>query len=129
MPQVAQNRDVAKTLTHPIRVEDSQNPTANTNTMGNIEKKIVMPTITIGNEAKSDMTEVRIGKIATKETIDAQRKLNMAAKKERKSWANLFTGNRFAAKGMDLEYIAPLIQDGVKVVQLQKEEVEAENDK
>lgn len=29
----------------------------------------------------------------------------------------------------DGEYIAPLIQDGVKVVQLQKEEVEVENDK
>lgn len=79
MPQVVQNRDVAKTLTPPIRVEDSQNPPANT--VGNVEKKIVTPTIAIRDETKSDMIEVRIEKIATKEPVGAQRKLNMAAEK------------------------------------------------
>lgn len=36
---------------------------------------------------------------------------------------NLFAGNRLAERGMDLVYIPLLIQNGVKKVQLQQEEM------
>ncbi|XP_009774607.1 uncharacterized protein [Nicotiana sylvestris] len=48
---------------------------------------------------------------------------------EGKSWANLVTGNTFAARGMGLSFVAPVIQNGEKIVELQKEEIEKEAEK
>lgn len=60
----------------------------------------------------------------------AQRQLDLVqASNEGKSWANLFTGNTLASKGMKLQFIAPIIKDGVKTVQLDKVEVERETEK
>lgn len=39
------------------------------------------------------------------------------------SWANVVAGNKLAAKGMNLEYIAPIIQEGKKIVQLEQEDI------
>lgn len=41
------------------------------------------------------------------------------------NWANLFTTNKFAAKGMELEYVAPMIVEGEVVAQLQQEDIQA----
>ncbi|XP_075083460.1 uncharacterized protein LOC142167200 [Nicotiana tabacum] len=49
--------------------------------------------------------------------------------KENKNWANLFEGNIMDAKGMNLTFIAPQIRNGVKIVQLEKEEVDRETEK
>lgn len=40
------------------------------------------------------------------------------------SWANVVACNKLAAKGMNLEYITPIIQEGKKVVQLEKEDID-----
>lgn len=45
------------------------------------------------------------------------------------SWANVVVGNKFASRGMNLQYITPMIQDGEKIVQLDLEDVEQENEK
>ncbi|KAH0644840.1 hypothetical protein KY284_032724 [Solanum tuberosum] len=39
------------------------------------------------------------------------------------SWANLFATNRLAARGMNLNYIAPIIVEGEKVVEILPEDV------
>ncbi|XP_009767593.1 uncharacterized protein [Nicotiana sylvestris] len=46
-----------------------------------------------------------------------------------KSWANLVVGNTFAARGMRLSFVAPVIQNGEKIVELQNEEIEKEAEK
>lgn len=40
------------------------------------------------------------------------------AKQDYKSWSNLFTENKLAERGMELNYIAPIIMAGEKVAQL-----------
>lgn len=44
-------------------------------------------------------------------------------------WANLVAGNTFVARGMGLTYVAPMIQNGEKIVELQQAEVEKETEK
>ncbi|KAJ8573557.1 hypothetical protein K7X08_010068 [Anisodus acutangulus] len=48
--------------------------------------------------------------------------------KEVKNWANLFTGNKLASKGVNLQFIAHIITDGVKVAQLEKLEIVKETE-
>ncbi|KAL3330500.1 hypothetical protein AABB24_034364 [Solanum stoloniferum] len=45
----------------------------------------------------------------------------------KRDWVGLFYATKSAAKGMNLSYIPPLIQEGEVVVQLTKEDVEEEN--
>ncbi|OIT02114.1 hypothetical protein A4A49_52184 [Nicotiana attenuata] len=45
---------------------------------------------------------------------------------EKKTWVNLFTGNRLAPKGINMQLIAPVIKNGVKMVQFDKAEIEKE---
>ncbi|KAH0652021.1 hypothetical protein KY290_032498 [Solanum tuberosum] len=54
-------------------------------------------------------------------------KLSMPEKTPEKPWANLFATNRMAARGMHLTYIAPIIVDGEKIVEILAEDV-AEDD-
>ncbi|KAJ8539483.1 hypothetical protein K7X08_013735 [Anisodus acutangulus] len=42
--------------------------------------------------------------------------------------AKLFTGNIMASKGMSLQFIVPVIKNGVKVAQLEKLEIEKETE-
>ncbi|KAH0685684.1 hypothetical protein KY290_017201 [Solanum tuberosum] len=58
---------------------------------------------------------------------NAQRKLNHPEVIPEKPWANLFSTNRLAARGMNLNYIAPIIVEGEKVVEIMPEDV-AEDD-
>ncbi|XP_019260265.1 PREDICTED: uncharacterized protein LOC109238288 [Nicotiana attenuata] len=51
------------------------------------------------------------------------------ADKGQKQWANLFVGSSYAAKGMDLSFIAPIIKNGEVTVELCKEEIEEETQK
>lgn len=46
-----------------------------------------------------------------------------------KSWANLFATNRLATRGMDLIYIAPIIVEGEKVVEIRTEDIVEEDTK
>lgn len=43
-----------------------------------------------------------------------------------KNWTTLFIGTKLAAKGLNLNYIAPVVKDGIKLVQLEKVEVDRE---
>ncbi|XP_019235628.1 PREDICTED: uncharacterized protein LOC109215961 [Nicotiana attenuata] len=43
---------------------------------------------------------------------------------EQREWEMLFNRNKMAARGMNLSYIALIIQDGVKIVELNKEKIE-----
>lgn len=45
---------------------------------------------------------------------------------EKPKWANLFKGNRLAAQGMTLQYVAPIVRDGETLVELCKTEVDME---
>lgn len=46
-----------------------------------------------------------------------------------RNWANLFSSNRLASRGMNLKYVAPMIQDGENIAQLRKEDVDKETEK
>ncbi|KAJ8557979.1 hypothetical protein K7X08_004745 [Anisodus acutangulus] len=59
----------------------------------------------------------------------AQHPSNKKRMEEAPKWANLFNENKFDSRGMELAYIAPTIIEGRFVVQLQKEELDKENDK
>ncbi|MCE5167323.1 hypothetical protein HAX54_048240, partial [Datura stramonium] len=48
---------------------------------------------------------------------------------ESTSWSSLFTGNRLQNRGMNLSYVAPVVQEGKKVVQLQALEVYKKTEK
>ncbi|KAK6789480.1 hypothetical protein RDI58_013280 [Solanum bulbocastanum] len=43
-----------------------------------------------------------------------------------KPWISLFEGNTMASKGMDLQFIPPVVKDGVKIGKLNEEEVAKE---
>ncbi|KAG5615152.1 hypothetical protein H5410_014976 [Solanum commersonii] len=63
-------------------------------------------------------------------TVEMERsaiKLSMPEKTPEKPWANQFATDRMAARGMNLTYIAPIIVDGEKVVEILAEDV-AEDD-
>ncbi|OIS97535.1 hypothetical protein A4A49_62431, partial [Nicotiana attenuata] len=49
---------------------------------------------------------------ATKEA--EQEKSKVVVGENQQKWSNLFRGNKMAARGMDLVFIPPTIQDGVK---------------
>lgn len=53
----------------------------------------------------------------------------MGAQNGPKSWVNIVGGNKLTARGMPLKYVAPIIKDGKKVVQLTKADVELETKK
>ncbi|KAK4727450.1 hypothetical protein R3W88_032367 [Solanum pinnatisectum] len=46
--------------------------------------------------------------------------------KSKGEWVNLFAGSKLAARGMNLQFIAPVVKGGEKIVELQKEEVDKE---
>ncbi|XP_075110496.1 uncharacterized protein LOC142181498 [Nicotiana tabacum] len=49
--------------------------------------------------------------------------------KDGKSWANLVARNTFAARGMGLSFVAPVIQNREKIIELQQDEIEKEIEK
>lgn len=51
-----------------------------------------------------------------------KKKLELSAE-PKKTWANFFETNRLPAKGMGLSYLAPIIRNGEKVVELNKDVV------
>lgn len=60
----------------------------------------------------------------------AQRRLDLEKPvADTKLWAGPLGANTYAAKGMTLNFIAQKIQDGVKIVELDRDEVEAESEK
>ncbi|KAH0659286.1 hypothetical protein KY290_028847 [Solanum tuberosum] len=59
----------------------------------------------------------------------AQRKLNLPDVSPEKPWVNLFSTNRLAERGMNLNYIALIIVEGEKVVEILLEDVAKEDKK
>ncbi|XP_019239041.1 PREDICTED: uncharacterized protein LOC109219080 [Nicotiana attenuata] len=49
--------------------------------------------------------------------------------KSNQSWANVVAGNKLAMKGMNLQFVAPVVQNGEKIAKLEVEDVEQENEK
>lgn len=52
-----------------------------------------------------------------------------AKRPENTTWANLVENNRFGLRGMNLSFVAPIIQNGETIVELAKNEVEKETEK
>lgn len=55
-------------------------------------------------------------------TGNVQRKLNLQEISPEEPWRNLFATNRMAARDMNLTYIAPIIVEGDKVVEILPED-------
>ncbi|KAK6782153.1 hypothetical protein RDI58_019949 [Solanum bulbocastanum] len=54
-------------------------------------------------------------------------KLNMPTKTVTENpWISLFEGNSMASKGMELQFITPVVKDGVKIGKLNEEKVAKE---
>ncbi|XP_060169363.1 uncharacterized protein LOC132600313 [Lycium barbarum] len=58
--------------------------------------------------------------------VEREEQMIPPALAEEKNWAKLFAGNTMASKGLNLQFIALIIRDGVKIAQLEKQEVEKE---
>lgn len=90
-----------------------------------------------GQLAKNTSSEI-LEKTTGKEKVSENRENSRGANRnlvmhyladKEKNWANIFSSNRLAAKGMSLKYVAPMIKEGEKIVQLRKEDVEKETEK
>ncbi|KAF3637456.1 putative protein DOWNSTREAM OF FLC-like [Capsicum annuum] len=55
-------------------------------------------------------------------TKTAQRKLDL--EEQPKKWTNFFDSNRLSANGVSLNYVAPVMKNGEKIIELNKEEIE-----
>ncbi|OIT34902.1 hypothetical protein A4A49_58201, partial [Nicotiana attenuata] len=87
-----------------------------------------MATVCSHKEKELNIMENKVVDSANREaTLKEQQLVNQKATKEadqekskavvgenQQKWSNLFTGNNMAARGMDLVFIPPTIQDGVK---------------
>lgn len=78
---------------------------------------------------KGNRVEEQKGKDHSTTSVLVQEVPKPESEKGEKKWANLFTSNKMAARGIDLVFIPPTIQDGISKVQLQQEEMEHENEK
>lgn len=89
----------------------------------------------IANMAKAlaeDDSLVNLGKVSgaapTSENTEAKKATEQTtAAKGIHTWASVVAGNKFASKGMNLNYVAPTIKDGQKVIQLELEDIEERN--
>ncbi|OIT00302.1 persulfide dioxygenase ethe1 -like, mitochondrial [Nicotiana attenuata] len=61
--------------------------------------------------------------------LGTQRDKSIANPTGMKEWKNLFVGNRMAARDMNLSFVALIVKDGEKIIELNKEEIEKENAK
>ncbi|KAG5599914.1 hypothetical protein H5410_031284 [Solanum commersonii] len=57
------------------------------------------------------------------------KKLEFSGEEVKKPWADLFATNRLATRGMNLNYIPPVIVDGEKVVEILPEDVAQDDEK
>lgn len=86
----------------------------------------IMATSNMGSNSNADLRceiqhDSKEAEASTRDT--AQRKLDMTPEPAKK-WANFFDTNRLSAKGMSLNYVAPIMKNGEKVIELNKEEVD-----
>ncbi|OIT07645.1 hypothetical protein A4A49_63301, partial [Nicotiana attenuata] len=90
-----------------------------------------VPLVTVAGSAakENQFSPSMLGASTSKQNEEKETKQEKNEGKLEKPWVNLFAGNRLAERGMDLVCNPPLIQDGVKKVQLQQEEMEEENEK
>ncbi|XP_070022733.1 uncharacterized protein [Nicotiana sylvestris] len=96
--------------------------------------------IRVANE-KTSLSEVKSNGTVHASSSKEQRAISMDNQKEAQgknsistvdkgqSWAGLLQENKLAAKGMNLNYIPPLMKDGEVVVQLMEEDIVEENEK
>ncbi|XP_059285740.1 uncharacterized protein LOC132039223 [Lycium ferocissimum] len=84
----------------------------------------------LGVLSQKDVILAPIKEIAEKSNNNTRTKVdNPMAAIGRRIWAALMDRNKLAAKGINLTYIPLVIQEGEVVVQLQEEDLEAENGK
>ncbi|XP_075081709.1 uncharacterized protein LOC107826912 [Nicotiana tabacum] len=62
-------------------------------------------------------------------TVENNKCAEPGKKRKTQTWANVVGRNKLAMKGMNLQFIAPIIQNGEKIVKLDLEDVEQENEK
>ncbi|KAK6780222.1 hypothetical protein RDI58_022406 [Solanum bulbocastanum] len=65
----------------------------------------------------------------TTPSISPQRKIELNGVAAAKPWANLFSTNRLATKGMNLKYTSPVIIDREKIVEILEEDVARDDEK
>ncbi|XP_019235091.1 PREDICTED: uncharacterized protein LOC109215473 [Nicotiana attenuata] len=51
---------------------------------------------------------------------------NKPAEEQKKEWVNLFAGNNLASRGMSLKFIAPIVKNGEKIIELDTNEIDRE---
>ncbi|KAF3633876.1 hypothetical protein FXO37_26810 [Capsicum annuum] len=61
--------------------------------------------------------------------VKVKRKLDLQQPQEGQQWKSLFTGAKLNARGIDLSYVALVVKDGAKLVQLVPSDVETKNAK
>ncbi|KAH0730226.1 hypothetical protein KY285_001164 [Solanum tuberosum] len=91
------------------------------------------PELAKKNGSGAGKTQTPVGTNGTvtqaKPSVTTQRKLELNEVTTMTPWANLFATNRLATKGMNLNYISPVIIDGEKVVKILEEDVARDNEK
>lgn len=55
--------------------------------------------------------------------LEAQRDKTTDNPTGMKEWKTIFAGNRMEARGMNLSFVAPIVKDGEKIIELNKEEI------
>lgn len=78
------------------------------------------------NCAGKDLVPNSVGQVE-KYPVNAQKKLDLNQSiEDPPKWKNLFVGNKLASRGMSLNFMAPIIQNDEKIVELSKLEQEKE---
>ncbi|OIT22967.1 hypothetical protein A4A49_55256 [Nicotiana attenuata] len=128
-------RQIGQTpMTTPIPKHNQQTPTGVTTAVSSNRKVIMEVTPTNQTIMKVGSKEANLGELHRSESkvevagdMQKQREMDASQAEEKpKTWATLFNGNKFAARGMELKYITPIIVEGELVAQSQQEELDRE---
>ncbi|XP_019256828.1 PREDICTED: uncharacterized protein LOC109235244 [Nicotiana attenuata] len=65
----------------------------------------------------------------TPSTVEKTKEEGKQMETQAQTWANVVVGNKLAMKGMNLQFIAPIVQNGEKMVKIEGEDVEQETAK
>lgn len=68
-------------------------------------------------------------KTITIQEAQIHKQLDAEQQKNKKEWLNLFSRNNLAARGMNLKFSAPMINEGEKIVELDSEKIDRETAK
>lgn len=114
--------------TSPRAIEISEIPKITPKGMGEGEK-VQSNTAGAADKLKNASPKNSKNELVIGDTVNQQQNQNNTKVTRHKKWTNLFTGNRLAAKGNPLSFIAPTIRNRETIVELCKEEIEQETQK